>query len=152
MFIQTEVENRSPYGTTADFSNWDLTNKYGNRKKITTTERVIDPTEQTQVVDQNDTKGIEIAEPLGSKIKVDNSNVSPLEEDMEESVEEKKRPLPKTLNININSLKEIKELAKNLLPSAGEIKQSDYPTACNLAIDFAMTFEAIWEEKFNLGE
>ena len=151
MFIQTEVENRSPYGTAADFSNWDLTNKYGNRKKITTTERVIVPTEQTQEINKNDTKEMEVAEPLGSKIKVGDSNVNPIEDDIEESVEEK-RPLPKTLNINVNSLKEIKELEKKLLPSVGEIKQSDYSTACNLAIDFAMTFEAIWEEKFNLGE
>ena len=73
----------------------------------------------------------------------------PAEEEEAEKEKEAKRQRPGTnsFNINIKALGEIKELAKNLLPKIHEVKQEEYAVASELAINLAMTFEGIWEQK-----
>jgi len=75
-----------------------------------------------------------------------------VEEPVEENKQEEfsfddKKEIPASINVNINSLAEIKELAKNLLPTVDRVKQEEFELASELAIDFAMTFEAIWQNK-----
>ena len=69
------------------------------------------------------------------------------EEDKKEKKAKRQRPGTNSFNINIKSLGEIKELAKKLLPKIHEVKQDEYAIASELAINLAMTFEGVWEQK-----
>jgi len=49
--------------------------------------------------------------------------------------------------INVKTLPQVKEMAKRLLPTVGQIKPEDYALACDLAIEYALTFEGVWAQR-----
>ena len=78
----------------------------------------------------------------------------PIEEDDDKQAElpfENEKPIG--MSISINSLPEIKELAKSLLPKVTEIEPSSekYNLVCELAINYAFAFESMWKQKINIG-
>ena len=152
-------EARTADGTAADFSAWDVNNKFG-KMKITSKEKVIEPeVEKEEPEVEKEEPEVEKEEPevVVSKTKQIAERLKELEEEKarlkaEEEAEKEKeakrqRPGTNSFNINIKALGEIKELAKNLLPKIHEVKQEEYAVASELAINLAMTFEGIWEQK-----
>ena len=145
-------EARTADGTAADFSAWDVNNKFG-KMKITSKEKVIEP----EVEKEPEPKIEKEPERVVSKTKQIAERLKELEEEKarlkaEEEAEKEKeakrqRPGTNSFNINIKSLGEIKELAKKLLPKIHEVKQDEYAIASELAINLAMTFEGVWEQK-----
>ena len=146
-------EARTAGGTAADFSAWDVNNKFG-KMKLSSKEKVIEP-EPTEK--EPEPKVEKEPERVVSKTKQIAERLKELEEEKarlkaEEEVEKEKeakrqRPGTNSFNINIKSLGEIKELAKKLLPKIHEVKQDEYAIASELAINLAMTFEGVWEQK-----
>jgi len=140
-------EARGAEGTVADFSAWNVNNKFG-KMKVTSTEKVIEPTSEEQV----ETKGfVNKSKQRTERLKELEEEQAKLkaEEEAEKKAEEEKRKRPgtNTFNINVNSLNEIKELAKTLLPKINEVKREEYQIACELAINYAMIFEGVWEQQ-----
>lgn len=122
-------EVRTASGTVADFSGWNVENKYG-KMKITSSEKIIEPVPEEQV--EKDEK--------------------PQIQQQNENKEKRQVPGKETFNISVASLKEVKELAKRLLPRVNEVKQSEYKIASELAIGLAMTFEGVWNNwEKNIG-
>ena len=154
-------EARTAGGTAADFSAWDVNNKFG-KMKLSSKEKVIEPepTEkepEPKVEKEPEPKVEKEPERVVSKTKQIAERLKELEEEKarlkaEEEAEKEKeakrqRPGTNSFNINIKSLGEIKELAKKLLPKIHEVKQDEYAIASELAINLAMTFEGVWEQK-----
>ena len=145
-------EARTAGGTAADFSAWDVNNKFG-KMKLSSKEKVIEP----EVEKEPEPKIEKEPERVVSKTKQIAERLKELEEEKarlkaEEEAEKEKeakrqRPGTNSFNINIKSLGEIKELAKKLLPKIHEVKQDEYAIASELAINLAMTFEGVWEQK-----
>ena len=137
-------EARTADGTAADFSAWDVNNKFG-KMKITSKEKVIEP-EVEKEPERVVSKTKQIAERL-KELEEEKARLKAEEEAEKEKEAKRQRPGTNSFNINIKSLGEIKELAKNLLPKIHEVKQEEYAVASELAINLAMTFEGIWEQK-----
>ena len=146
-------EARTADGTAADFSAWDVNNKFG-KMKLSSKEKVIEPepTEkepEPRVVKEPErvvSKTKQIAERL-KELEEEKARLKAEEEAEKEKEAKRQRPGTNSFNINIKALGEIKELAKNLLPKIHEVKQEEYAVASELAINLAMTFEGIWEQK-----
>ena len=137
-------EARTADGTAADFSAWDVNNKFG-KMKITSKEKVIEP-EVEKEPEGVVSKTKQIAERL-KELEEEKVRLKAEEEAEKEKEAKRQRPGINSFNINIKALGEIKELAKNLLPKIHEVKQEEYAIASELAINLAMTFEGIWEQK-----
>lgn len=145
-------EARTAGGTAADFSAWDVNNKFG-KMKLSSKEKVIEP----EVEKEPEPKIEKEPERVVSKTKQIAERLKELEEEKarlkaEEEAEKEKeakrqRPGTNSFNINVKALGEIKELAKKLLPKIHEVKQDEYAIASELAINLAMTFEGVWEQK-----
>lgn len=144
-------EARTADGTAADFSAWDVNNKFG-KMKITSKEKVIEPeVEKEPEGEKEEPEGVvsktkQIAERL-KELEEEKARLKAEEEAEKEKEAKRQRPGTNSFNINIKALGEIKELAKNLLPKIHEVKQEEYAVASELAINLAMTFEGIWEQK-----
>lgn len=138
-------EARTADGTAADFSAWDVNNKFG-KMKITSKEKVIEPEAEKEEPEGVVSKTKQIAERL-KELEEEKARLKAEEEAEKEKEAKRQRPGTNSFNINIKSLGEIKELAKNLLPKIHEVKQEEYAIASELAINLAMTFEGIWEQK-----
>ena len=146
-------EARTAGGTAADFSAWDVNNKFG-KMKLSSKEKVIEPEptekepeprvekEPERVV----SKTKQIAERL-KELEEEKARLKAEEEAEKEKEAKRQRPGTNSFNINIKALGEIKELAKKLLPKIHEVKQDEYAIASELAINLAMTFEGVWEQK-----
>ena len=135
-------EVRGAQGTVADFSGWNVNNKFG-KMKVTSTEKVIEPTDAEQQPEGFIDKSKQRAE----RLKELEEEQARLKAEEEAEKEKRQRPGTNSFNINIKALGEIKELAKTLLPKVNEVKQDEYNIACELAINYAMMFEGIWEQK-----
>ena len=143
-------EARTADGTAADFSAWDVNNKFG-KMKITSKEKVIEPEAEKEPTEKEEPEGVvsktkQIAERL-KELEEEKARLKAEEEAEKEKEAKRQRPGTNSFNINIKALGEIKELAKNLLPKIHEVKQEEYAVASELAINLAMTFEGIWEQK-----
>ena len=143
-------EARTADGTAADFSAWDVNNKFG-KMKITSKEKVIEPEVEKEPTEKEEPEGVvsktkQIAERL-KELEEEKARLKAEEEAEKEKEAKRQRPGTNSVNINIKALGEIKELAKNLLPKIHEVKQEEYAVASELAINLAMTFEGIWEQK-----
>ena len=138
-------EARTADGTAADFSAWDVNNKFG-KMKITSKEKVIEPEVEKEEPEETVSKTKQIAERL-KELEEEKARLKAEEEAEKEKEAKRQRPGTNSFNINIKALGEIKELAKNLLPKIHEVKQEEYAVASELAINLAMTFEGIWEQK-----
>ena len=138
-------EARTADGTAADFSAWDVNNKFG-KMKITSKEKVIEPEVEKEEPEVVVSKTKQIAERL-KELEEEKARLKAEEEAEKEKEAKRQRPGTNSFNINIKALGEIKELAKNLLPKIHEVKQEEYAVASELAINLAMTFEGIWEQK-----
>lgn len=138
-------EARTADGTAADFSAWDVNNKFG-KMKITSKEKVIEPEAEKEEPEGVVSKTKQIAERL-KELEEEKARLKAEEEAEKEKEAKRQRPGTNSFNINIKALGEIKELAKNLLPKIHEVKQEEYAVASELAINLAMTFEGIWEQK-----
>lgn len=138
-------EARTADGTAADFSAWDVNNKFG-KMKITSKEKVIEPEVEKEEPEGVVSKAKQIAERL-KELEEEKARLKAEEEAEKEKEAKRQRPGTNSFNINIKALGEIKELAKNLLPKIHEVKQEEYAVASELAINLAMTFEGIWEQK-----
>lgn len=143
-------EARTADGTAADFSAWDVNNKFG-KMKITSKEKVIEPEVEKEPTEKEEPEGAvsktkQIAERL-KELEEEKARLKAEEEAEKEKEAKRQRPGTNSFNINIKALGEIKELAKNLLPKIHEVKQEEYAVASELAINLAMTFEGIWEQK-----
>ena len=138
-------EARTADGTAADFSAWDVNNKFG-KMKITSKEKVIEPEVEKEESEGVVSKTKQIAERL-KELEEEKARLKAEEEAEKEKEAKRQRPGTNSFNINIKALGEIKELAKNLLPKIHEVKQEEYAVASELAINLAMTFEGIWEQK-----
>ena len=144
-------EARTAGGTAADFSAWDVNNKFG-KMKLSSKEKVIEPEvekepeptkkEPERIV----SKTKQIAERL-KELEEEKARLKAEEEAEKEKEAKRQRPGTNSFNINIKALGEIKELAKKLLPKIHEVKQDEYAIASELAINLAMTFEGVWEQK-----
>ena len=146
-------EARTAGGTAADFSAWDVNNKFG-KMKLSSKEKVIEPEptekepeprvekEPERVV----SKTKQIAERL-KELEEEKARLKAEEEAEKEKEAKRQRPGTNSFNINIKALGEIKELAKKLLPKIHEVKQDEYAIASELAINLARTFEGVWEQK-----
>ena len=142
-------EARTAGGTAADFSAWDVNNKFG-KMKLSSKEKVIEPEptekepeprvekEPERVV----SKTKQIAERL-KELEEEKARLKAEEEAEKEKEAKRQRPGTNSFNINIKALGEIKELAKKLLPKIHEVKQDEYAIASELAINLAMTFEGV---------
>ena len=147
-------EVRTAPGTAADFSAWNVENKFG-KMKVTSKEKVIEPVETEQPQPEG---FIDKSKQRAERMKELEEEQARLkaEEEAEKKAEELKnekrqRPGSNIFNINANSLEEVKEMAKKLVPTVDKIKPEEYPIACELAINLALTFEGVWNEKINLG-
>ena len=150
-------EARTADGTAADFSAWDVNNKF-RKMKITSKEKVIEPEAEKEPTEKEPEPRVEkepervvsktkqIAERL-KELEEEKARLKAEEEAEKEKEAKKQRPGTNSFNINIKALGEIKELAKNLLPKIHEVKQDEYAIASELAINLAMTFEGVWEQK-----
>ena len=145
-------EARTAGGTAADFSAWDVNNKFG-KMKLSSKEKVIEPepTEKEPEPTEKEPERVvsktkQIAERL-KELEEEKARLKAEEEAEKEKEAKRQRPGTNSFNINIKALGEIKELAKNLLPKIHEVKQEEYAVASELAINLAMTFEGIWEQK-----
>lgn len=111
-------------GTVADFSGWNMENKFGTMN-ITTKEKVIEP---------------EVEKPKPENI------------ERKEASQQQKRELPnspKELTVNPN---ELKNIAIKLLPDVSKITDGDYESICDKAIEMAFAFESVWQKKIQIGE
>ena len=138
-------EARTAGGTAADFSAWDVNNKFG-KMKLSSKEKVIEPEPTEKEPERVVSKTKQIAERL-KELEEEKARLKAEEEAEKEKEAKRQRPGTNSFNINIKALGEIKELAKKLLPKIHEVKQDEYAIASELAINLAMTFEGVWEQK-----
>lgn len=155
-------EVRKASGTVADFSGWNVNNRFG-KMKVSSSEKVIEPETEPQQMPEgyiNKTQQRKERQEFQTPEVVERSREQNPEErrqmyeqrqeqaqmQQQEQPQQQKREIP-TYSININSLGEIKELAKSLLPTLERVKPEEYNIACELAIEYAMIFETIWGQK-----
>ena len=146
-------EARTAGGTAADFSAWDVNNKFG-KMKLSSKEKVIEPEptekEPEPKVEKEPERVVSKTKQIAERLKEleeEKARLKAEEEAEKEKEAKRQRPGTNSFNINIKSLGEIKELAKKLLPKIHEVKQDEYAIASELAINLAMTFEGVWEQK-----
>ena len=146
-------EARTAGGTAADFSAWDVNNKFG-KMKLSSKEKVIEqePTEKEPEprVEKEPERVVSKNKQLTDRLKEleeEKARLKAEEEAEKEKEAKRQRPGTNSFNINIKALGEIKELAKKLLTKIHEVKQDEYAIASELAINLAMTFEGVWEQK-----
>lgn len=145
-------EARTAGGTAADFSAWDVNNKFG-KMKLSSKEKVIEPEpteKEPEPIEKEPERVVSKTKQIAERLKELEEEKARLkaEEEVEKEKEAKRqRPGTNSFNINIKALGEIKELAKKLLPKIHEVKQDEYAIASELAINLAMTFEGVWEQK-----
>ena len=146
-------EARTAGGTAADFSAWDINNKFG-KMKLSSKEKVIEPEptekEPEPKVEKEPERVVSKTKQIAERLKEleeEKARLKAEEEAEKEKEAKRQRPGTNSFNINIKSLGEIKELAKKLLPKIHEVKQDEYAIASELAINLAMTFEGVWEQK-----
>lgn len=154
-------EVRKASGTVADFSGWNVNNRFG-KMKLSSSEKVIEPEPEPQQMPEgyiNKTQQrkenqhrqeFETPEIVERSREQNPEELRQAQEQMEQQAqvqeEQQKRDIP-TYSININSLGEIKELAKTLLPTLEKVKPNEFAIASELAIEYAMTFEGVWGQK-----
>ena len=146
-------EARTADGTAADFSAWDVNNKFG-KMKLSSKEKVIEPEptekEPEPKVEKEPERVVSKTKQIAERLKEleeEKARLKAEEEAEKEKEAKRQRPGTNSFNINIKALGEIKELAKKLLPKIHEVKQDEYAIASELAINLAMTFEGVWEQK-----
>ena len=146
-------EARTAGGTAADFSAWDVNNKFG-KMKLSSKEKVIEPEptekEPEPRVEKEPERAVSKTKQIAERLKEleeEKARLKAEEEAEKEKEAKRQRPGTNSFNINIKALGEIKELAKKLLPKIHEVKQDEYAIASELAINLAMTFEGVWEQK-----
>ena len=146
-------EARTAGGTAADFSAWDVNNKFG-KMKLSSKEKVIEPEptekEPEPRVEKKPERAVSKTKQIAERLKEleeEKARLKAEEEAEKEKEAKRQRPGTNSFNINIKALGEIKELAKKLLPKIHEVKQDEYAIASELAINLAMTFEGVWEQK-----
>ena len=146
-------EARTAGGTAADFSAWDVNNKFG-KMKLSSKEKVIEPEptekEPEPRVEKEPERVVSRTKQIAERLKEleeEKARLKAEEEAEKEKEAKRQRPGTNSFNINIKALGEIKELAKKLLPKIHEVKQDEYAIASELAINLAMTFEGVWEQK-----
>ena len=146
-------EARTAGGTAADFSAWDVNNKFG-KMKLSSKEKVIEPEptekEPEPKVEKEPERVVSKTKQIAERLKEleeEKARLKAEEEAEKEKEAKRQRPGTNSFNINIKALGEIKELAKKLLPKIHEVKQDEYAIASELAINLAMTFEGVWEQK-----
>lgn len=146
-------EARTASGTAADFSAWDVNNKFG-KMKLSSKEKVIEPEptekEPEPRVEKEPERAVSKTKQIAERLKEleeEKARLKAEEEAEKEKEAKRQRPGTNSFNINIKALGEIKELAKKLLPKIHEVKQDEYAIASELAINLAMTFEGVWEQK-----
>ena len=144
---------RTAGGTAADFSAWDVNNKFG-KMKLSSKEKVIEPEptekEPEPKVEKEPERVVSKTKQIAERLKEleeEKARLKAEEEAEKEKEAKRQRPGTNSFNINIKALGEIKELAKKLLPKIHEVKQDEYAIASELAINLAMTFEGVWEQK-----
>lgn len=148
-------EVRKATGTVADFSGWNVNNRFG-KMKLSSSEKVIEPPPEPQKMPEgyiNKTQQRKERQEFETPEIVERSREQTPEErkqvqepPRQETQQQQKRDIP-TYSININSLGEIKELAKSLLPTLEKVKPQEFAIASELAIEYAMTFEGVWGQK-----
>lgn len=147
-------EVRKASGTVADFSGWNVNNRFG-KMKVSSSEKVIEPEPEPQKMPEgfvNKTQQRRERQELQTPEIVERSREQTPEErkqaqePSQEQPQQEKRNIP-TYNISINSLGEVKELAKSLLPTLEKVKPNEFALASELAIEYAMTFEGVWGQK-----
>ena len=145
-------EARTAGGTAADFSAWDVNNKFG-KMKLSSKEKVIEPEpteKEPEPIEKEPERVVSKTKQIAERLKEleeEKSRLKAEEEAEKEKEAKRQRPGTNSFNINIKALGEIKELAKKLLPKIHEVKQDEYAIASELAINLAMTFEGVWEQK-----
>lgn len=145
-------EARTAGGTAADFSAWDVNNKFG-KMKLSSKEKVIEPEpteKEPEPIEKEPERVVSKTKQIAERLKEleeEKARLKAEEEAEKEKEAKRQRPGTNSFNINIKALGEIKELAKKLLPKIHEVKQDEYAIASELAINLAMTFEGVWEQK-----
>ena len=145
-------EARTAGGTAADFSAWDVNNKFG-KMKLSSKEKVIEPEpteKEPEPIEKEPERVVSKTKQIAERLKEleeEKARLKAEEEAEKEKEAKRQRPGTSSFNINIKALGEIKELAKKLLPKIHEVKQDEYAIASELAINLAMTFEGVWEQK-----
>ena len=145
-------EARTAGGTAADFSAWDVNNKFG-KMKLSSKEKVIEPEpteKEPEPIEKEPERVVSKTKQIAERLKEleeEKARLKAEEEAEKEKEAKRQRPGTNSFNINIKALGEIKELAKKLLPKIHEVKQDEYSIASELAINLAMTFEGVWEQK-----
>lgn len=145
-------EARTADGTAADFSAWDVNNKFG-KMKLSSKEKVIEPEpteKEPEPIEKEPERVVSKTKQIAERLKEleeEKARLKAEEEAEKEKEAKRQRPGTNSFNINIKALGEIKELAKKLLPKIHEVKQDEYAIASELAINLAMTFEGVWEQK-----
>lgn len=145
-------EARTAGGTAADFSAWDVNNKFG-KMKLSSKEKVIEPEvekEPEPKIEKEPERAVSKTKQIAERLKEleeEKARLKAEEEAEKEKEAKRQRPGTNSFNINVKALGEIKELAKKLLPKIHEVKQDEYAIASELAINLAMTFEGVWEQK-----
>ena len=145
-------EARTAGGTAADFSAWDVNNKFG-KMKLSSKEKVIEPEpteKEPEPIEKEPERVVSKTKQIAERLKEleeEKARLKAEEEAEKEKEAKRQRPGTNSFNINVKALGEIKELAKKLLPKIHEVKQDEYAIASELAINLAMTFEGVWEQK-----
>ena len=147
-------EVRKASGTVADFSGWNVNNRFG-KMKLSSSEKVIEPPPEPQKMPEGyinrtqqrkERQEFETPEIIERSREQTPEERKQTQEQQQEQTQQPKRDIP-TYSISINSLGEVKELAKSLLPTLEKVKPNEFALASELAIEYAMTFEGVWGQK-----
>lgn len=115
---------RVPFGTVADFNKWDINTGGFNHMKLSSSEKVIEPTEETQEsILQTPLEKLKEEEPIEKMELPNNQYVNPVE---------------------------LKNIAIRLMPSADKVNPEDYDMVCEKAIDLAFNFLKVWDLKIEI--
>ena len=116
---------RAPFGTVADLSKWDINQGGFQHMKLSSTEKVIEPTDEIQE---------------------STSQVS--SEKLKEEKQIEKMELPNNQKY-VNPV-ELKNIAIRLMPSDDKVNSEDYDIICEKAIDLAFNFLKVWDLKVEI--
>jgi hypothetical protein len=148
----------------ADFSGFNNLFRTMKRAKVSSSERVIEPEPEVMRPDGSINKTLQREEyqeaiKQAEKLEVETENNKPSPSPMiarKQTEQQTKVEQPQEKNqqtetaqyrINVKTLPQVKEMAKKLLPTVGQIKPEDYALACDLAIEYALTFEGVWAQR-----
>ena len=116
---------RAPFGTVADLSKWDINQGGFQHMKLSSAEKVIEPTDEIQE---------------------STSQVS--SEKLKEEKQIEKMELPNNQKY-VNPV-ELKNIAIRLMPSVDKVNSEDYDIICEKAIDLAFNFLKVWDLKVEI--